>query len=106
MSDSFNPHEILSRLRAKPVGIHVTNQTNSVNHPNNVVSNHNPVVIPGSPHIIPSTPMNHGGQNGGGNISPTKSLASSKTIKTPVTLTLTPAQVCLLSRRSSRIFEL
>jgi hypothetical protein len=80
MGDSFNPHEILSRLRAKPVGMNNANSTPSNNGGNN------------------TTNGNHGGPLGPNGISsPNKPSTASKTIKQPASLNLTPAQVLACS---------
>jgi hypothetical protein len=90
MSDSFNPHEILSRLRSKPVGIHNSN-------PNVVSSNSNTNAVNSSFVNNPSSSNLHNvpqpGQSNQ-NSSPNKSSTNaSKAIKTPAALTLTPSQV-------------
>ena len=78
MGDSFNPHEILSRLRSKPVGI---------NNNNNQMSGNN-----GYGNNMSNGMSGSGSLANNGISSPAKSTNSSKTIKQPAALTLTPAQ--------------
>ena len=78
MGDSFNPHEILSRLRSKPVGINNTNAQTIVNS--------------GYGNNVPNGLNSNGSLSSNGITSPAKSISSSKNIKQPAALTLTPAQ--------------
>ncbi len=101
MSDSFNPHEILSRLRAKPVGAHQNVPSNgTINQPMNNAAPPHPTVAPvGGMNSSFNTNNLHASASGSnlGNLTPSKTINTSKTIKAPATLTLTPAQVIILS---------